>query len=62
MKKNLEIRKALAKNGMRQWELADALGISESTMVKRLRKELPQDEKTRILNIIDKYQAEKISE
>lgn len=57
MKKNLEIRKALVKSGMRQWELADALGISESTLVRHLRKELSQEEQATIFDAIEKYNA-----
>lgn len=32
-----DVKKLLDANGMRQWELADRLGISEYTLCKRLR-------------------------
>lgn len=49
---NLSIRNELFNSGMRQWMLADALGISEYTLCKRLRHELPKEEQERIINII----------
>ena len=50
--KNLEIRSAVEDAGLRFWQLADALAIAESTLSKRLRHELPEDEKERILTVI----------
>ena len=40
------------KREMKQYELADLLGISEWTLSRKLRTELPDDEKQRILDII----------
>ena len=51
--KNQEIRQAAKKRGVRHWQIADALGIHETTLTHKLRYELPQDEKERILSIID---------
>ena len=50
--KNLKIRNALIQNNMKQWQLADYLGISEYTLCKRLRKELPEQEQERIIEVI----------
>lgn len=50
--KNMEIREALKDYRVYQYELADALGITEFTLSRKLRKELPDDEKQRILRII----------
>lgn len=50
--KNQEIRNAMKENNIKQWELAEMLGISENTMCRKLRKELPDEEKKRILEII----------
>ena len=52
--KNKEIREAMKKKELKQWQLAELLGISEQTMYRRLRKELPPDEKLKILDIIEK--------
>lgn len=51
---NYEIRNALNRKGLRQWELAELLGITEFTLSRKLRKELPDDEKKKILDIIEK--------
>lgn len=56
--KNLEIRQAVAKNRLRFYEVADALGISEFTLSRKLRKELEDDEKKKILAAIDKLAKE----
>lgn len=53
MKKNREIRESLAKNNMKQWELAKLLGVHEVTLVRRLREELPKEEKDRICRLIE---------
>lgn len=50
--KNLKIRNALVQNNMKQWQLADYLGISEYTLCKKLRKELPEQEQERIIEVI----------
>lgn len=50
--KNQEIRNAMKENNIKQWELAEMLGISENTMCRKLRKELPDEEKQHILEII----------
>ena len=55
--KNEMIRKALKDSGMKQWELAEMLGISEFTLSRKLRNELPQEEKERILNLIHNGKA-----
>ena len=50
---NLKIRIALAENRFAQWELAGWLGLSESTLFRLFRKELPDDIQEKILNVID---------
>lgn len=59
MQTNLKIRKALGESMMKQWELADLLGISENTLTRRLRKELPEEEQQRIISIIKKGSAKR---
>ena len=49
---NMEIRVEMTKRGMKQWQLAALLGLSESVFSRKLRKELPQEEKDRILKVI----------
>lgn len=52
-KANQEIREALQNKGMKQWELADMLGISEFTLTRWLRKELTEDKKELLLKAIN---------
>lgn len=51
--RNEFIKNAIVSNGLHQWEVADALGVHESTLCKKLRYELPDDEKARILKTIE---------
>ena len=50
--KNFEIRKMLLATGIKNYELAEMLGISEWTLSRKLRKELPQAEQERIIELI----------
>lgn len=52
--KNIEIRNALKKHALKQWELAELLGVSEQTICRWLRKELPMEKKMFILNLIER--------
>lgn len=53
--KNEEIRKAMKSKGLKQWELAELLGVSEQTMYRKLRTELPKEEKQKILEVINSF-------
>ncbi len=50
---NIDIRKAMGESRVFNYEVADALGIADTTLSKKLRKELPLEEKKKILEIID---------
>ena len=50
--KNLKIREALKETGLKYWELAKLLGISDGTLCRRLREELPEEEQRRIIDMI----------
>ena len=52
--KNVEVRAAYMAHGIRQWELARELGLSETHFSRKLRHELPPEEKERILAAIEK--------
>ena len=52
MQNNTIIRRALFDAGMRQWQLAELLGITEFTLSRKLRHELPEEEQIRIVNLI----------
>lgn len=59
---NIEIRTALLEAGMKKWELADRLGIPDSSLSRKLRKEIQGDEKQKILNIIGEYKKGAVTE
>lgn len=51
-KANSDIRKTLEDNNMCQWKLAELLGISEYTLVRKLRHELSNEEKEQMIKLI----------
>ena len=55
---NKEIRRTAKASGVPLWKIADKLGISEPTMSRKLRHELPEAEQTKILNIINELAKE----
>ena len=54
---NQEIREYAAKNGIYLWEIALALGISEPTLTRKLRTELPDRDREEIIRIINDLAA-----
>lgn len=54
---NTDVRKTAKEKGVRLWEIAEYLKISDPTMTRKLRKELPDTEKAEILKIIDALAA-----
>lgn len=56
---NLEIRSKLKEKNVFQWQVAKSIGISEMTLVRKLREELTEEEKQKILSVIDKIAVEK---
>ena len=49
---NKKIRVAMFSQNMRMFELAKLLGVSEMTLYRRLRVELPEEEQDRIVKLI----------
>lgn len=56
---NMEIRSAAKDAGLHLWEVAAAYGINDGNFSRKLRHELPQEEKEKILAIIDRVAQEK---
>jgi len=52
-KANFEINLYLVECGVLKWQIADRLGITDSSFSRKLRKELPPEEKQKIRQIID---------
>ena len=48
MRANMEIRNAAKKAGIRLWEVAAACGVNDGNFSRKLRQELPQEEKMKI--------------
>ncbi len=51
--KNLDIRQEAKTAGIKLWQIAEGLGINDGNFSRRLRRELPEEEKTRIRSIIE---------
>ena len=49
---NTDIRQAAAQEGIKLWQIAGALGITDCTFSRKLRYELPESEKEKIFCII----------
>lgn len=50
---NLKIRVAMISNNVKQWEVAELLKVSEPSLSRMLRHELPEEEQDRIINLIE---------
>lgn len=61
MTANNEIKTKAKTNGVFLWEIAEKLGIADNAFSRKLRRELPQDEKQHIFLLIDEIAAEKKS-
>lgn len=59
MKRNTDIRKVANSSGVKLWEVAEKLGIPDTSFSKKLRKELSDTEKKRIIEIIGNIRTEK---
>lgn len=49
---NQDIREAIKKAGVRYWQVATKCNISDTTFTRRLRHELPDEEKAKIFEAI----------
>lgn len=58
-KANSEIRAEAKNANVKLWEIAAMLGINDVTFTKRLRFELPDVEKAKILDIIEQIKVQK---
>ena len=56
-KRNAVIYEAVKKADKRLWEVAELMGLRDFELSKRLRRELPDEEKIEILNIIQSLAA-----
>ncbi len=59
---NVSIRDKAKLYGVKHWEIAEALGIGEATLTRRLRRELPAKEQEKILGLVDEIARSKKKE
>lgn len=57
--RNKDIRVRSKEKGVFLWEIAFAMGVSDMTITRQLRKELSQEEKEKFIAIIDRLSLEK---
>ena len=50
--KNQDVRRTAAGAGVKLWQIAEALGIADCSLSRKLRRELPAEEKEKIFEII----------
>lgn len=55
---NQDIRRMAAGAGVKLWQIADALGIADCSLSRKLRKELAPEEKEKIFSIIQSLSQE----
>ena len=55
---NLDVRNYAKTKNIPLWEIAYRLGINDGNFSRKLRRELPDEEKQRIFNIIDELKEE----
>lgn len=53
MENNLDIRNAIFSSNIKKWQIAEKLGMTDSNFSRLLRKELSQEQKERIISIIE---------
>ncbi len=56
--KNQDVRRAAQAAGVKLWQIADELGIMDTSFSRMLRKELSDEKKAEIFGIIEKLQKE----
>lgn len=59
MKANTDIRECAKTKDIKLWQIAEALCMQDTNFSKKLRFELPQEEKERIFAIIDELAQQK---
>ena len=55
---NKDIRDAVKRSGVRMWKIAEKLGMQDSAFSRKLRRELPAEEKEKIFGIIEHLSQE----
>ena len=56
---NMEIRNSAKRAGIRLWQVAERIGVNDGNFSRKLRQELPPQEREKILVIINEMAAER---
>lgn len=56
---NGDIREAAKKAGVFLWQIAERVGVNDGNFSRKLRRELPTEEREKILTIINELAAER---
>ena len=51
---NIEVRMAIMKNNIPKWKIAEKLGIADTSFSRKLRYEMKEEDKKKILDVIEK--------
>ncbi|MBP3396066.1 MAG: hypothetical protein J6L87_02720 [Clostridia bacterium] len=62
LRSNEDIRRAIGAAGLRQYQVAEALGMLDGNFSRKLRSELPREEKEKIFRAIEGLEKEKTDE
>lgn len=62
MQANMEIRNAAKRAGVRLWEVAEAIGITDGMLSRKMRRELPEAEQHKMLDIVEELAHRKEAE
>ena len=57
-KSNQDIREAIKNSGVKYWQVAERFGVCDGNFSRKLRKEMPKEEKERIYTIIQNLKGE----
>lgn len=58
IKRNMDIRTMAKNSGVFLWEIAEWLEVSEQTFIRKLRKELSDEDKLKVFDAIGKIERE----
>jgi len=58
---NIKIRLAMVEYGVKQWQVAQLMGIHEVSLSRKMRNELPEEEQNRIVELIRNKAAERMN-
>lgn len=58
---NQDVREAVYLNGFKLWELAEALGVNDGNLSRKLRRELSPDQKQLIFRAIERMKERRVN-